>query len=108
MRVIEVQKLKNEDAEGLKSYMVLSYGCYADKKTGGVSITGLRIAQRVKAKSERGVLAKLALKSNLAVITGAVNFPADSHGMRQRGECVRVSDDFKPLLLESTALGGIE
>jgi hypothetical protein len=108
MRVIEIQEMKRTDAQGLKSYIVLSYGCYTDKKTGGVCIAGLMTAQQIKAKSERGLLAKLALKSNLAVITGAVNFPADSHGMRQRGATIRVSADFKPLLLESEAIGVAE
>jgi hypothetical protein len=45
-------------------------------------------------------VAKLNLSHDIRLIEGTVNFPADSHGMRQRGGSVRVTGDLNPLLLE--------
>lgn len=100
MKVLEVVRLKKEAPEGLKFFMVLKYGCYTDKQSGGVCVAGLRTAQRVKSKSEIDLVAKLNLSHDIRLIEGTVNFPADSHGMRQRGESVRVTGDLNPLLLE--------
>jgi len=100
MKVIEVVKLKAKDVDGLKRFMMLKYGAYEDKKTGALSISRLLTARGICAQSEESLLSKLALKHNVSLITGKVNFPVDSHGTRQRGCCVEVTGDLNPLLLE--------
>lgn len=100
MKVVEVVRLKKKDSEGLKSFIVLKYGYYKDKKTGVVYVGGLRTAQQVKAKSETELVAKMQLQHDVRLIVGEVNFLPDDHGMRQLGGCVVVTEDLNPLLLE--------